>query len=189
MEQKQQIVKVNKGNMRGQMEKTNEKGKQKQEEPITAGLELQEYVFDGQTPNMYASKEDWLNTYREKDDKTFDETTKLYEEIIHLPKQNVALNTIKDHATETLILAMTMGNKVSKVGVNLQKFPTQDIIHLNIENDDILNTIFLKATLQISKMDSSKIKTQDLLKKLRVENKALRVKFKNLHDESVKVDG
>ena len=61
------------------MKKSNEKGKQKQEDPIIAGLELQEYVFDGQTPSKYASKEDWLNTYREKVDKTFDETVKLYE--------------------------------------------------------------------------------------------------------------
>ena len=68
--------------MRGQVKKRNVKGKQKQEEPKTIGLELQEYVFDGQTPSKYASKEHWLNNYKEKADKTFDEIVNLYEEII-----------------------------------------------------------------------------------------------------------
>ena len=42
--------------MRGQVKKSNVKGKQKQEDPKTVGLELQAYVFDAQTPNKYASK-------------------------------------------------------------------------------------------------------------------------------------
>ena len=99
--------------MRGKMKKRNEKGKYKQEEPKIARLELQECVFDGKTPSKYASKEYWLDTYREKADKTFDEIVKLYEEIRQLPKPNVALNIVRDHATDTLSLAMTMGNKVS----------------------------------------------------------------------------
>ena len=36
---------------------------------------------------------------------------------------------------------------------------------------------------------SSKTKTQDLLRKVRVENKALKFKFQKLQGESVKVDG
>ena len=41
----------------------------------------------------------------------------------------------------------------------------------------------------MAKMESSKTKTQDLLRKVRVENKALKVQFQKLQDESVKVDG
>ena len=99
--------------MRGQVKKSNEKGNHKYEEPIPARLEIQEYVFDGKTPSMYASKEDWMNTYKEKADKFFDETVNLYEEIRQLPKPNVALNIVRDHATDTLSLAMTVNNKVS----------------------------------------------------------------------------
>ena len=97
---------------------------------------------------------------------------------------DVALKTIRDHATNTLSMAMRMGNKVSKVNVSdLETIRTTDIIHLNRETNDILNTILLKATLHISKLESSKIKTQDILRKVRVENKALKVKFKKLQDE------
>ena len=130
-----------------------------------------------------------MNTYREKANKTFDKIVKLYEEIRQLPKPDVVLKTVRDHATDTLSLAMTVGNKVSEVKVNLENIPTTDIIHLNKETSDILNTRLLKATLQMSKLESSKIKTQDLLRKVRVENKALRVKFKKLQYESVEVDG
>ena len=102
---------------------------------------------------MYASKEDWMNTYREKDGKTYDEIVKLYEERRQLPGIDVALRDFRDHAIDTLSLAMKMENKVSKVRENLEKFPTTDIIHLNRETNDILNTRLLKATLQMSKME------------------------------------
>ena len=76
----------------------------------------------------------------------------------------MALKIVSDHAIDTLILALTVGNKVSKVNVNLKKVPTTDIIHLNRETNDILNTRLLKATLQISKLESNKEKTQGLLR-------------------------
>ena len=133
--------------MRGKMKKSNVKGKNKQEDPKKIGLELQEYVFDGQTPSKYASKEYWLNSYIEKADKNFDETVKIYEEVKQLPYPNVTLKTVRDHATNTPSLAMTVGNKVSEVNVNLEIIPTTDIIHLNRETSDILNTGLLKATL------------------------------------------
>ena len=46
---------------------------QQQEDPKTAELQIQEYVFDGQTLKKHASKEDWLGSYRERADKTFKE--------------------------------------------------------------------------------------------------------------------
>ena len=41
----------------------------------------------------------------------------------------------------------------------------------------------------MSKIESIKNKTQDLLRKVRVENKALKVQFQKLQDESIKADG
>ena len=60
-----------------------------------------------------------LNTYRETADKTFDETVRLYDEIWQLPGPGVALKNVRDHTTDTLSLAVSMGNKVSEVRVNL----------------------------------------------------------------------
>ena len=130
-----------------EVKKSSMKGKKKQEQTKVTGLELQEYVFVGLNPNKYSSKEEWLNTYREKDDKTFDETVKLYEEVRQLPKPNVTLKTLTDHAKDTLSLAMTVGNKVSEVNVNLENVPTTYIIHFHREIGDILYTRLLKSTL------------------------------------------
>ena len=96
-----------------QVKKSSVKGKHKQEKSKVTGLELQEYVFDGVTPNKYTSKEEWLNTYMEVAYKTFDETVKLYKEVRQLPKPDVTLKPVRDHAKDTLSLAMTVGNKVS----------------------------------------------------------------------------
>ena len=56
IEQGQQLVQVKKGNLKGQMKKKNMEKNQKQEEPKVAKLQIQEYVFDEQTPNGNASK-------------------------------------------------------------------------------------------------------------------------------------
>ena len=57
---------------------------------------------------------------------------------------------------------MSMGNKVLEARVNLGQVPTLDIINLNKEIGDILNTRLLKATLKMAKLDSSKTKTRNL---------------------------
>ena len=123
------------------------KGKKKQENPKVNSLRLQEYVFDGLTPNKYSSKEEWLNTYREKYDKTFDEPVKLYEEVRQFPKPDVTLKTTRDHAKDTLCLAMTVGNKVSEVNMNLENISNTEIIHFHRETSDILYTRLLRYTL------------------------------------------
>ena len=63
------------------MKKKNMEKKLKQEDPDAAKLWIQEYVFDGQTPNRHAAKEDRLDSYRERVDKNFKETTELYNEV------------------------------------------------------------------------------------------------------------
>ena len=101
----------------------------------------------------------------------------------------MALKTIQDHATDTLILALAVGNKVSKVNVSLSKVPTFDIIHLNKETGDILNTRLLKATIQFSKSEERKAKTSNILRKAIVENKALKSQINGLQKEAMKIDG
>ena len=102
-------------------------------------MKLQEYVFDGVTPNKYTSKEEWLNTYRERADKTFAEIVKLYEEVRKFPKVDVTLKNLRDHAKDTLSLDMTIGNKVSEVNVNLENIPTTYMIHLHRETGDMIH--------------------------------------------------
>ena len=108
---------------------------------------------------------------------------------MRLPQPNVALKTVKDHATDTLSLALAVGNKVSEVNVSLSKVPTSGIIHLNKETRDILNTRLLKSTIQLSKLEESKAKNSNLLRKLRVEIKALKAQINNLQKEAIQMEG
>ena len=62
------------------MKKKNMEKKYKQKELEASKLQIQEYVFDGKTPNRHASKEDWLGSYQERADKNFKETAELYNE-------------------------------------------------------------------------------------------------------------
>ena len=82
-----------------------------------------------------------------------------------MPHPNIALKTVRDHATDTLSLALAMGEKVFEVSVNISKVPTTDNILLNKETRDILNTRLLKATIQMSKLEESKAKTLNLLRR------------------------
>ena len=130
-----------------QVKKSSVKGKQNQEKSKVTCLKLQEYVFDGVTPNKHTSKEEWLNNYKKVADKTFDETVTLYRKVKQFPKQDVTLKNVRDHAKDTLSLAVTVGNKVLEVNVNLENIPTTYMIHFHREIGDIIYTIFLKYTL------------------------------------------
>ena len=101
----------------------------------------------------------------------------------------MALKTVRDHATETLSLALEVGSKVSEVNVSLSKVPTSDIIHLNKETRDILNARLLKATIQLSKSEESKAKTSNLLRKSIVEIKSLQSQINILQKEAIKMEG
>ena len=59
---------------KGQVKKKNLVKVQQQVELEVAKLQIQEYVFDGQTPNEHASKEERLRSYQDRADKTFKET-------------------------------------------------------------------------------------------------------------------
>ena len=108
---------------------------------------------------------------------------------MQFPYPNMVLKTVRDHATKTLSFALAMGDKVSEVSVNLSKVPTTDIIHLNKETGDILNSRLLKATIQMSNLEESKTKTLNLLRKVRVENKALKAQINNLQNEAMQIEG
>ena len=82
-------------------------------------MQIKEYVFDGQNSSKNASKEEWLRSYQERADKTFEDIAELYHKASQLPQSNVALKAARDHTTDTLRLALAVGRKVSEVNVSL----------------------------------------------------------------------
>ena len=106
-----------------------------------------------------------------------------------MPQPNMVLKNVQDHATDTLSLALVVGNKVSEVNVSLSKVPTSDIIHLNKEIGDIPDTRQLKAAIQLSKSEKIKVRTSNLLIKLKVEIKSLKSQINNLQKEAIQMEG
>ena len=72
--------------------------------------------------------------------------------------------------------------------MNLKNFPTNDMIHLHREMGNIIYTNFLKATLHVSKLQSSKKRVEYLLKKEKVESKSHQTQIKKLQVELLVVD-
>ena len=102
----------------------------------------------------------------------FNEKLKLYDEVRKFSGQDVSVVNVRDKDKYTLNLAITTENKVVELRMNLKKIPTTDMIHLDRETCDIIYTDLLQAPLQVSKLQSSKKRVEDLARKEKVENKA-----------------
>ena len=85
-------------------------------------------------------------------------------------------------------MEVTTWNKVVEMRIKLKNIPTIDMIHLHRETCDIIYTDFLKETLQVSKLQSSKKRVEDLLRKEKVENKSYQTQIKKLQVELLVVD-
>ena len=80
--------------------------------------------------------------------------------------------TVKDHTLNTLNMEITTKNKVVEMKMKLENIHILGMIHLHKKVGDIIYTDLLKATLKVSRMQSSKRKIENQLRKEKVENKA-----------------
>ena len=113
---------------------------------------------------------------------------KLYAEVRKLSNHDTSLVTVRGHAKNTLNLAVTTRNKVVEMRMNLKNIPATDVIHLHRETGDIIYIDLLKATLQVSKLQSSKKIVEDLLRKEKVENKSHQTQIKKVQVELLVAD-
>ena len=154
-------------------------------------FEIQEYTFDNVvegTAYKYKSITEFLDKYKDVGEKTFDENMKLYDEVRKFSGHDVSLVTIRDQAKDTLNLAVTTGNKVAELRMNLKNIPTTDMIHLHRETGDIIYTDLLQATLQVLNLQSSKKRVEELLRKENVDNKAHQEQIKKLQVDLLVAD-
>ena len=83
---------------------------------------------------------------------------------------------------------MTTGSKVAEMRMNLKNIPSIDMIHLHRETYDIIYTKLFKATLQVSKLQLSKKRVEDLLRKENMEKKSHHTHIKTLQVELLVAD-
>ena len=109
-----------------------------------------------------------------------EEALKLYEKVRKISSEDVSLVTVRDHSQNTLNLAITTKNEVVEMKMNLENIPIPDMIHLHKKTRDIIYTDMLKATLKLSRLQSSKRKIENQLRQEKVQNRAHQVQIKNL---------
>ena len=77
--------------------------------------------------------------------------------------------TIKDHAKNTLNLAVSTKNRIAEMRLNLQHIIVPDMIHLHKQTGEVIYSDLLKKTLKVSRLQSTKRKIENQLRQERVE--------------------
>ena len=108
------------------------------------------------------------------------ESLKLSVEVRKYCGKKVSLVSVRDHKHNTLNLSIASRNKVGKMRINLDDILVPDMIHLHKQTGDIIHTDFLKSTLKISKLHTSKIRVENQLRQEKVENRAHQDQIKKL---------
>ena len=119
-----------------------------------------------------------LDRYKYVGEKNSNEIVKLYVEVRKLSSHDTSLMTVRDHAKNALNLGVTTRIKVVEMRMKLNNNPTIDMIHLHRETGYIIYMDLLKETLQVLKLQSSKKRVEELLRKEKVENKFQQTQLK-----------
>ena len=88
----------------------------------------------------------------------------------------------------TLNLAVATQNRVPEMRLNLQKIPVPDKIHLHKKIGEVIYTDLMKATLKVSKLQSTVSRLENQLKQERVENKTYQQQIKKLQGDILAMD-
>ena len=122
-------------------------------------------------------------TYRDNIDTSLDESLKLYANVRNISAKYVSLVIVKDHAHNTLNLAVSTKNRVAEMRLNLENISVPDMNHLHKQTGEVIYNDLLKATLKVSRMKSTKTKIRNQLRHERVENRAHQQEIKKLQGD------
>ena len=100
------------------MQSAKAKGKEKIVKVKGPSFAIQEYTFNSvpkESASKYKYKAELLGKYREAGKTSFEERSKLCEEVDKLPGQSTSLATVRDPTKGTLNLVVITGGKVAKL--------------------------------------------------------------------------
>ena len=90
-----------------------------------------------------------------------DEALKLYAYVRKISSKEVSLVTVKDHAKNTLNLAVSTKNRIEEMRLNLKDIPVPDMMHLHKQIGELIYSDLLKSTLKVSKLQSIHTKIEN----------------------------
>ena len=90
---------------------------------------------------------------------------------LKLSIKEASLVIVKYHTKNTLNLAASTKNMITKMRLIVKDIPVPNMIHLHKQNQEVIYNNLLKATLKVSKLQSTHTKIESRLRKEKVENK------------------
>ena len=116
------------------------------------------------------------------------ESLNLYADVVKISSKYVSLVTARDHTQNTLNLTIATKNKLAEMRMNLESIPVLDMIHLHKQNGEVIYSDLLKATLKVSRLQSTKSKIENQLRQEKVENKAYQQQNKKIRGDQLAAD-
>ena len=110
------------------------KGNKKQMKVKVPAFEIKEYSFSKnheEYTTQFKTKVELFDKYRDDKEVSTNESLKLYVDVRKISSKDVALVTVRDHAQNTLNLAVTSKNKVAEMMINMENIPVPDMILLH----------------------------------------------------------
>ena len=130
-------------------------------------FEMQQYEFSEvlETSNdNFKSKSDLYDKYKNDRETSLDECLKLYVYVMKISSKQVSLVIVKYHAKNTLNLVVYTKNMVAEMRLNIKDIPVLDMIHLYNQTGEVIYSDLLKATLKVSKMQSTQTKIENQIR-------------------------
>ena len=113
---------------------------------------------------------------------------KLYSKVRNISRKEVSLVTIKDHAKNNLNLVEATQNRVVEMRLNMQKILVPAKTHIHKQTREVIYTDMMKATLKVSKLQSTLSRIENQLKQDKAETKVYQQQIKKLQGDILAMD-
>ena len=155
-------------------------------------FQIQEHIFaevqEASSSDRYKSR-NVLYTRYGQDKKSYSKKyLKLFPKVRDISDKKVSLIIVKDHVKNTLNLAVATYDRVLEMRLDLLKVPVPDKIHLHKHTGEVNYTDLLKATLKVSKLQTTISILENQLKREKIENKTYQQQIKKLQGDLVVMD-
>ena len=90
--------------------------------------------------------------------------------------------TVKNHAKNTLNLAVSTKNMITEMRLIVKDIPVPNMIHLHKQTGEVIYSDLLKATLKVSKLESTQTKIENQLRKEKWRTRYTTSRSKNFNE-------
>ena len=143
------------------------KGKKNKMKVKGIDFEIKDYAL-WETPeestSQFKARVDLFDKYRDDKEVSTNESLKLYVDVRKMSSKDVSLVIVRDHVWNTLNLSVATQNKVDDMRMNIENIHVPYMIYLHKKTAEVIYNDLLKATLKVSRLQSTKSKVENQLR-------------------------